>query len=763
MFSEHPDSIGWPSSGSMLWAEDYYFDNPYMIVYDHQSEFYQSGNFITNYLSVGRNDNKTNFLISYENSQQQGIVFSKSGYKRNNFRFNIDHAISPKLKVSASNLVSSTGLDDIYDLGSNYMWRTNWMWLRPDANINANNFSDGSPYRYTPSFYDGWPNFNFITTNPLYVQLRSDQGEKRIRYIGNFSAVSSPFDFFSISGGYGLDSQNGDYYEFLAKNTFYQSEYSLWPGSLERGFYKAFSQNAQLNLNFQKKLGQFNTGIKLSYLYQKEKWTNLFADGSDMAVKDIPDFSAIKKINKVDSGTGSIESKNYFGVLDIDFKEKFLGLFLYRYDGSSLFGEDDQWYPYFRASLAYRLTEELNIPGFQELKIRSAIGSAGVRPPYAARDETYEFNNGDLLKKTLGNSKLKPAKVKELEFGMNAIFLNRFKLELVYALTDAEDQLAEVTLPSIIGFETQWQNVGTIRSSALEASLGVLILNNKNISWKINLMAWKIRQVVTKLDIPSFAAPGGRYIAEGSAYGSLWGNVFLRSLDDMEQQIKNSTYYSYRDISDYELNSDGYVIEAGTQGTQLEKPIFKLDSERHPVYTIIGDGNPDFNMTISNTFCWKGFEFYFMLDWQKGGDIQNGVRQNNIRLHRAEEIDQYGKPEGQKKVLNYYSIFANWSHETLFDEDKMNDYFVEDGSFFKVREISIYYQLPTQIWKNFANGIVSSVRLGIIGRNLYTFTNYTGIDPEVADTYDPTGLMGALYYYAYPNYSTFAGTIEIKF
>jgi hypothetical protein len=116
-------------------------------------------------------------------------------------------------------------------------------------------------------------------------------------------------------------------------------------------------------------------------------------------------------------------------------------------------------------------------------------------------------------------------------------------------------------------------------------------------------------------------------------------------------------------------------------------------------------------------------------------------------------MDQFGKPDYLKKTLTYY--------KTFYDVNDFNDFWVEDGSYLKLREVSLSYTIPASALSNFIKGYVKGIKLSILGKNLYTLTNYSGYDPEVATTngtqYFSYDFMG------YPNYRSFAASLELKF
>ncbi|MFW6290148.1 MAG: hypothetical protein ACOC0R_04190, partial [Mariniphaga sp.] len=237
------------------------------------------------------------------------------------------------------------------------------------------------------------------------------------------------------------------------------------------------------------------------------------------------------------------------------------------------------------------------------------------------------------------------------------------------------------------------------------------------------------------------------YIREGETFGVMYGTSFLRSMDDLAQQIE----FMGGDLNDYTINSDGYVIPAGTEGTLLELPVKQLDEEGKLGFVKIGDTNPDFKLGISNTFTFKSLSLYVLVDWKQGGDVYNKTAQWLTRDDRHGMMDQAGKPENQKKTIDYYKAF--------YDVNDFNDFWVEDGTYVKIREASLSLNLKPS--DQATAGFFKGARISLIGRNLYTFTNYSGFDPEVGTT-DGTQIY-AYDFMGYPNFRSLSASIELKF
>ena len=738
------DSIGIALGGNRIIEDDHYADNPFGILYDNQDLFYQPGTFYTNYISVQHNMDKTNFMASFENSKQEGIIFGTNGYDRQNFRLNIDHKITEKISFSASNLVTKSFTDAP---------RVDFMALQllpPDANLHARN-PDGSPYRLIASI---WSSDDF---NPLYPANNETSENTRNRILGSYGLKYNPTDWLRLDGNYSFEKQDNHGTFIRPKGFLTQTTYNTGGtlGSMYKSYAHEISQALQFTANFNKLFGDFTTKGKISYLYESDHWEGFRADGKDFSVIGVPDLNVTDgDKDGVRSNTGDIRAENIFGILDFDYKGKYIGSVLYRYDGASQFGENERWNPYFRVSGAYRISEDVTIPGIQELKVRAAYGTSGERPPWDARYETYAVSAGSISKSRLGNKNLKPSTIKELELAINMEFLNRFEFEFIFSDTDAEDVFAPAPFPASAGWTEQWRNIGTLSSTAFEASLNAKLIQSDNFSWNSLILFDRIRQKITKLDIPPFTTgPGPNniasfYVEEGIEFGVNFGDQFLRSLEDLAKQLG-----AEESVGDYTLNSDGYVILKGTEGTIYEAPVKLKDSEYGLVRKVpIGDANPDFNLRWSNTISFKGFSVYALLDWKQGGDIYNMTRHWAYRDNRGAEMDQYGKPENEKKTIDYYQV--------LYNVASVNSHFVEDGTYLKIRELALYYTLDRSDLSNIFGGFFKSIRIGAAGRNLFTFTTYTGYDPEVA-----SGEATNQFYdsYSYPNFRTMTGSLQFTF
>ncbi len=732
-------------SGTRVAKADHYMDNPFGVNKDQQREFFKTGVNYTNHVGIATRSKNTNVYTSFENNNQGGIIPNTDGYNRQNFRLNLDHQVSKWLKVSASNIYVNTKTNYPGDGGGIFF---NIVLAEPDNDLKMKSPLDDQPYYIR---HNQWSN----EKNPLYSTYKNKRTDYTRRFISNYAANIKLTDWLDVDLSKTIEIENYRYTNYSPYDTWVvsgaQNAYgiSYSKGSLYKYSSESNSQNAQFTINMKHRVGDLNIKSKLSYLDEDLHTENFEVSSSQFAIRELPTFENFSAINDAKSYTADTRARNYFGILSLDYKDRFLLDAMGRYDGSSLFGANERWAPYYRVSGAYRISKDFNIKGIDELKIRAAHGTAGLRPGFDWQYETYSINNGIASPSQKGNINLKPSQTAETEIGLNVEFLKKFNFEAAYANSVTSNQFLNVPLIPFVndGFNTQYQNAGTVKSKTLELSLGANWFNNKDFSWNSNIVFSKIKSTITKLPIPPYqAGPDGLFfIKEGETYGAIYGYTWVRTLDQMSKQLPTG-----KSISDYEVNSDGYVVPVGSQGTLNEKPVKLLDANKSPAFVQIGNGNPDFLMGITNTFRYKDFSLYFLVDIKSGGDVYNRKSQWLTRDSRNGIMDMAGVPTANKKAYDYF--------QALYDVNTNNSYWVEKAGFVKLREAALGYTFKEKNLNSLFNGAIKGATFRVIGRNLLTFTDYSGYDPEVGsirNPYDGTG--------TYPNFRNVAFTLSLNF
>lgn len=725
-------------TGTRGYDTDHYADNAYGVNTDQQDNLFKTGSNYTNYAAVASRGEKNNIFASFENNKQKGVVFNAPGYARQNFRFNADYQLAKWLKLSTSNLFINTA-----NSTSGGFWTA--IIAEPDANL-FQPFSDGQPYYLRINQFSG------EQINPLYGNYKNKNRTKNTSWLGTYAANIKFTKWMNADLSHTIEINNSDYRSVNPIDTWGLNN-AYTGGSLRIDNSKTNNQNTQATLNFNTKVEDLIVNGKLSYLYENRQYDYGTTTGSGFAYAGVEQLSNFATTNSRSSQEVE-KAENYFAILGLDYKDRYLIDGMFRYDGSSLFGADARWNPYYRVSAAYRLSQDFKIPGVDEFKIRGAYGVAGIRPGYNWQYFYYTLNNGVASAQQKGNPLLKPSKTKETEIGLNINFLKKFRFDGAFANSTTVDQFENIDVFPITnqGNSNSYINGGTINTKTFEASLAADVMNKTDISWTANLTFTRIRQKVVSITRAPYlygdTDGGGQqmfYIKAGETYGAMYGHSFVKSLDVMSAQLPAG-----KTINDYVVNADGFVVGNGTEGKITEAPILLKDASGINWYGKIGDGNADFNVGFSNTFKYKNFSLYFLMDWKQGGDIYNSKAQWSTRDLRNGIVDQSGKPEGQKKTAEYYLGF--------YEVNAVNDFWVEDASYLKFREVALSYSLPKKMLGNTLNGIFKGVTAKIVARNLFTITGYSGYDPEVGSVAQPYDGINK-----YPNYRSYGFSLGFNF
>ncbi len=711
-------------SGSRAIDVDGYMDNPYGAYKFDPADVFKTGVSRTTYIGVSNKSDRNNIFLSFEDNDQQGVVEYRDGYSRQNFRFNIDQQIASWLTISASNLFINRKIQQPSGIFYNVAR------MEKDMDLFAEN-SDGQPYnmRINP--------FNGEVTNPLYPLYKVEDNRHTRRWMGNYSANVRFTRWANVDVTQTIEIENYRREAIEPKDTWTGSQ-TYTGGGLDQESSETSTKNTQVTLNLNKQFNDLNVRGKLSYLYEDRHFEYTGVSSDQFQVAGIQNFDNFTTINSSTSSKTNEIAQNYFAILGLDYKDRYLFDGMFRYDGSSLFGPDARFNSYYRLSAAYRLSQDVTIPGVSELKIRAAYGTAGIRPGFDWQYQIFSLSQGIATKSQNGNTALKPSKTTETEVGLNVEFLKKFTFEGTFAHSLTTDQFLNVPLIPFLsgGYSSQWQNAGEIESKTFEFTLGANWVKKKDFSWSSNIVFSTVRQKITDLPIadywltPVSGDVTAFRIADGETYGAIYGRRFVRTLDEMAKQLPAG-----KTIADYTVNSEGYVIPVGTEGKTTELPIIYTENGSAWLGKI-GDGNANFNMGIVNTVNYKGFTFYVLLDWKNGGEVYNSNNQRLAFNNVAKVQDMTGVPDGQKKVASYWAA-------GMYDGNNANAYWVEDASYLKLRELAVGYSLPAQSLKRFLKGTIKGITLKVVGRNLYTFTDYSGYDPEVGTVRQPLDGIGA--------------------
>ncbi|WP_430907726.1 SusC/RagA family TonB-linked outer membrane protein [Maribacter sp. 2-571] len=761
------------SSGGIVADPDGLFDNPWPgQIIDNVDRLLTTQPYQLTTINVSQKLDKIGYFASLEDNRVGGLIDGLEETKRQNARLNMTVNMSDRFKVDFTNYVVRRTGQEVQQGGQGDNLFFNLLTGDPTTDLEVRDENGG--------FVPFYPDNGFIGEyqNPLYVARQQRNTVESSRLISGITAKYSITDNLFFEGQISTDRGSTQFEEFFPKG--YISGAQGNPNT-DNGFYsilnaKSARVNSYAQLNFNKTFGDFGIKSSVRYLFEDIKSSFNRSQSSNFLTEGVRNLQQGTENIFVFSGQFREKTQNLFFSADLDWKEKLiLGGFV-RTDRSSLFGEDNRDQVFYRGSLAYRLSEDFESDVFTELKLRASYGTAGLRPNFGDIFETFSVAQTGISPVQIGNPNLQSPDISELEVGLDFTLWDKIDASFTYANSQTEGAIITVPLSGAVPGTVQRQNVAETEYTSFEASIKGTAIETEDFQWTFGITAFTVdNQIVSLGDVAPFnrnivdfgdnvinrvdSAPAVNVfrVEPGQPYGAMFGNTLVKSLDDLtvEDGLVINEGLNLP-ISDFSVNEFGHVIvtanegETGLVGTG-EQAIRKWNADTNQLEVgFIGDTNPDFNMGFRNTFTYKNMSLYTLIDAQFGGDVYNYSRQFLYFNDRHADLDTFGAA-GQP------SSYANAS-STIYNGAAPIDYFVEDASFVKIREISLSYTFDKEILG--PQLPLEAIKLTLSGRNLWTFTDYTGYDPEVALAGSPIFRIDE---FTFPNFRLFAGSILITF
>lgn len=759
------------------------------VTFNPLDQMITSGNFANTSIDASGNSGGTSYFVSGSNVWQEGAIRSLTGFKRNSIRVNLDQNVGSEWTFGARTYYARAWQD-----GGNAEQGTGFFNLtRSPAGVNLlATDNQGRLYVRSNPLIQGSQNYN-----PLYYFENRRQNDVDDRFLGDVTARYVPLSWldFDASGSYDRTNSSG---VFVADKGFRTTS----PGSANLGnmsHYAGYGQsyNTGLNASAHRSWGNLTARYTARYLYEQQDIYSEALSGSTLAVAGITTAKDATTGFDENSTTQSIRAIGVTNGITADWKSRYFIDALIRRDGSSLFGTDNRWTNYGRASAAWRISDEpwWIFGAVNDLKFRASYGTAGGRPPFVAQYETYTIGTGGSLSpNTQGNPHLRPETTYETEVGADAEILHRFGLNLTLAHDITKDQILPVPLPASAGFNQVWANAGTLDNKTIELSLNLPILQRRNMNWSARFNYDRTITMITQLNEAPFLYgtdyqnSGTVFYAQaGYPYAEFYGRKFVHSCAELPSQFASQCGGPG---SAFQKNSDGFIVWVG-QGNSLGDGITKnlwnavLPASQAPwkgqlnwgmpikvrdpvtgssLNTYLGSALPRFRLSHSQTFNYKKLFVYGLIDGAFGQYVWNEARQWSLGDFQDREEDQHGKSIADAKPIGYYwrqgAADGSIGVGGLYDALGVNNLSLEKASYAKIREINVSYNI----------GPVRSVgdwTIGLIGRNLKTFTNYTGYDPEVGVTNSTStsgsGAVNGIDAYNFPNLRTFSISLSTRF
>ncbi|WP_047246206.1 SusC/RagA family TonB-linked outer membrane protein [Maribacter thermophilus] len=454
--------------------------------------------------------------------------------------------------------------------------------------------------------------------------------------------------------------------------------------------------------------------------------------------------------------------ESLLGRVNYNYDSRYLATVTFRRDGSSRFGSKNKWANFPSVALGWNISNESFFEGgvsdvINNLKLRGSWGLTGNSeiPVYNSLANLSEFNyvlNGGLVlglaDARLSNPDLKWESTTMRNIGLDASFFNsRLNLTLDYFSNKTEDLLLFVSIPSSLGFESILKNSGSLENKGFEVGLDGYVIDNEDFKWNVAGNISILRNELTDLgdSTPFFSETTsghlgveGSWVEAGNPIG-VWRGYDYIGIFQSEEEIANNPsrsgdkpgYPQYRDVNgDGEITPDDYVI--------------------------IGDPNPDFTWGLNSTFTYKNFDLGLFFRGSQGFDVRNlqaselgdGVQKINQISTILTDSWTPTNTSASRPIIDGNRDFANSYRDS--------DYFIEDGSFIRLQNVSLGYTLPH------INDLITKARIYVSGQNLLTITDYSGFDPEVNNR-GQDNLNRGDDYDAYPRSRTLTIGINLEF
>lgn len=685
-----------------------------------QDEIYQQGA-VSNYeLSLRGGNDKTTYAASLGYFKQKGVVIS-SGYDTYRGRFSIDHRASARFKTGANILLSTAKRDRVPE--------------GDDINAIIPNAMRNLPFSpvYNP---DG--SYTFLDQiqrpNPVGLAMLTSWFTVNNRLVGNIYGDYDIWKGLTFRSTLNID-YSGTRDERFTPSTIQGG--SARPGTASYG--DVFTWINENTLNYSHSIGQHSFSGLLGYSVQVSKSFNLSAAGSQGATDNITTLNAAATPTAASSSKSSWGLVSYFARVNYSFNDKYLLAATLRRDGSSRFGADKRYGLFPSVSAGWRMSQESfmqPLSFISDLKLRASIGVVGNQSisDFGAQGLYSTGSNyigkAGIALSAIPNPSLSWESTTQSDIGLDvSLFNNRINLTADAYLKRTNALLLSVNLPTTTGFGSALQNVGNTENRGLEFSVtsqnitggasGFNWTTSFNIAFNRNKILSLSNNnadiIQTSADVTFYgSAPIGLgRVGEpiGVFFGQRYtGRVYATSEEAKAANIRDGSasgaLYVAGDMIYVDTNGDGIINDADR--------------------TVIGNANPKHIGGITNNFSYKGFDLSVFLQWSYGNDIFNETREASNRsfVYNAAttEVLRSWRTEGD------ITDVPRGTPSTIARNGFPSSRWIEDGSYLRVKTTTLGYTFPSDLLKRIK---IDNLRVYVSGQNLFTFTKYTGMDPEV--------------------------------
>ena len=738
-------------------------------VTDWQDEYFRQGSMTSTNIGVSGGNDVSRFYASAGFLDQTGIAPTVA-YRRYNFRINSDHIISKRFSFGENLYIASGDQDyDNNETGS----RTNLLNVtRIMPYIPVHDPTTNGGYRGVNSVLDGGD-----PTNPIEdAELKNPGRRTGVKILGTVFAEINFTPWLKFRSTFGMDYSNGLDYRFspIFNDSGAVAGSSAVLATITNNRSISTVQLYTEQLTFDKTFGDHHINAIAVYEYQGQRIKNENASGNQ-ASNNLKTLNNASNVS-VQTLLQDLNIVSYIGRITYDYKGKYLLNGALRRDGGSYWAPGKKWQSFPSASIGWRVDQEdfmRSQTKISELKLRAGYGITGLNgavlgaTPWLATVSSnsayYPLDNaltgGPASSiQRLGNKNLEWETTKQLNIGMDLGLLNNaVTLSAEYYQRKTDNLILAVPLPPSVGYLTSSviTNAGAMKNNGFELQLGY---NDRkgDFTWNALGNLSIIKNKVLTL------APGVANIESGSDADFTEGYNPTNTAPGQAIQ----SFYGWQVEGIFQDSADIKKHAFQTAGTGPGDLMFKdlngddvIDNNDR---TFLGSFIPDFSYSLNLGANYKNFGLSIFLQGVQGNKIYNATRtatEGMIRFFNASTkvLDAWTPSNTNTDVPRAISADPN-------QNARPSTRFLEDGSYLRLKNVMLSYNVPATSLQSITNGFVKSFNIYISAQNIVTFTKYSGFDPEVGNrTVSTTSLTNGVDYAVYPQPKGYQVGINVNF
>lgn len=750
--------------------------------YDHYKMFLQDAYTTNNSITISGAKEKIDFSFALSDNRQTSTFKNNGKFSRSNLLSNLGVELAKNLKFrSITQLVyTKNTLNDGTGRGIFFALNN----TRPFANYDYK-MPDGN-YGYYFGDATGVNGYN-----PNYRTQYSNSIDDKIDVVQNFNLNYKPIKYLELDAKYGLNYQTQDaVYDVKPQDDnasakfwgtrWWTGNYAPTPsvgtsGSIDNFRYRTTFQNfigsATINTDFKEDFN-INIPIKtttlLSFDYRKNLFKQYITWGADAPFYTPYTASQMVTYRIQSDYTEPFVTYGYLVNQRIELGD-YLGISGgVRSDYSSAFGGGSKPFTFPRADMYFRISslnfwQNAKIGSIlPELKVRAAFGQAGIQPrPFDRYLVLNTANLGSNVAFTFPTSNPNPdlgvEVSEEFEVGtdltlkaFSGAWLNGINISATYWTRSTDNAIYNVDAAPSSGTGTIRDNAFGLASSGFQASLNTTVYKSEKISWNFTTnfskQTSKITSVKggTEIVVLSNAGSSNYVLKAGEKIGQLYGNLLIHAVDQIDPAT-GAPYIPKASQQNYIVASNGWVVDKATKQPYVT-----------PGKVSFGDPNPKFNMSfINDVTFFNNLSVSMQWDWVYGNHLYNQTKQWMYRdgIHK-----DYANPITINGQTGAWTAFYRGVYAQVQANGTRN-YFYEDASFFRLRNLAVAYDFAKLVNKPF----LQKLQLVVLARNAVTFTKYTGMDPEVSSGTSNSAFDRGVDHNTIPNLRTFQVGLNVGF